>query len=224
MTAEPPLWPTSLDEARQVQAQLRSQVVVEDRLGPVRLVAGVDAHEAPRTGLTWAAVALLRLSDLELQESVLACRPTTFPYVPGLLSFREAPAILDALDRLSVTPDLLLVDGQGIAHPRRFGLACHVGLLAGIPAIGAAKSRLVGRFSEPGAEPGDWSPLTLRGDVIGAVLRTRRGTRPLFVSPGHRVGLATALDHVMRCVSRYRLPEPTRLADRLSRAHPMGGE
>lgn len=215
-------WPASPEEARRVQARLRSQVVAEDRLGPVRLVAGVDAHYAPEAGLTWAAVAVLRLADLELQESVLAARPTAFPYIPGLLSFREAPAILDALERLSAPPDLLLVDGQGRAHPRHFGIACHVGLLADIPTIGVAKSRLVGSYAEPGPERGDWAPLLLRGEVIGAVLRTRRATRPLFVSTGHRVGLATAIDLVLRCVTRYRLPEPTRLADRLSRMHPMG--
>lgn len=202
-----------------MQERLRAKVVTEDRLGPVRLVVGVDVHYAAERNLTWAALAAVRFAGLELEESVLACQDTRFPYVPGLLSFREAPAMLDALGRLSLTPDLLLVDGQGIAHPRRLGLAAHVGLLADIPTIGVAKTRLVGRYEEPGAERGAWSPLIHRGDVVGAVLRTRPGTRPLFVSVGHRVSLLTAIDLVLRCTPKFRLPEPIRLADRLSREH-----
>lgn len=185
----------------------------------MRRLAAADAHYAPAEGLTWAAVVSLSFPDLELQESVLACRPTDFPYVPGLLSFREAPAMLDALGLLSSPPDLLLVDGQGIAHPRRLGLASHVGLLADIPTIGAAKSRLVGVYEEPGSERGAWSPMRHRGEVVGAALRTRPATQPMFISIGHRVGLETAIDYVLRCTPRFRLPEPIRLADRLSRAH-----
>jgi len=213
------LWPTSPDQARRVQEHLRERVEAEDRLGPVGLVAGVDAHFAATGTLTWAAVAAVRFADLELEESVLACLETRFPYVPGLLSFREAPAMLDALGRLSRAPDLLLVDGQGIAHPRRLGLAAHVGILADIPTIGVAKTRLVGRYDEPGPERGAWSPLVHRREVVGAVLRTRPGTRPLFVSVGHRVCLTTAIDLVLRCTPKFRLPEPIRLADRLSREH-----
>ncbi len=212
-------WPTSPEEARRLQERLRDQVVTEDRLGPVRAVAGADAHYAPVQGLTWAAAVIATFENLELEESVLACQRTAFPYVSGLLSFREAPTMLDALARLSRTPDLLLVDGQGIAHPRRLGLASHVGLLADIPTIGVAKTRLVGRYEEPGPARGAWSPLLHRREVVGAVLRTRPGTRPLFVSPGHRVGLSTAIDLVLRCTPRFRLSEPIRLADRLSREH-----
>ncbi|MFQ5973769.1 MAG: deoxyribonuclease V, partial [Alphaproteobacteria bacterium] len=169
-------------------------------------------------GFAFAAVVVLRLDGLELLESVVVARPVRFPYVPGLLSFREAPVIMEALERTSIKPDLVLVDGHGLAHPRRFGLACHVGVLADVPAIGVAKSRLVGGFGEPGSGRGAWSPLVDRGTVVGAVVRTRRATRPVFVSVGHRVGLETAVRYVGLCAPRYRLPEPIRHADRLSRA------
>lgn len=185
----------------------------------LRLVAGLDAHYQTGAGLAWGAAALLSWPELELVESALACRPLDFPYVPGLLSFREAPALLAALACLSRRPDLAFVDGQGIAHPRRLGLASHVGVLAGVPTIGVAKSRLIGTFAPPGPEKGASSPLTDKGEVIGAVLRTRAGVRPLFVSVGHRIGLDAAVRLVLAAASRYRLPEPTRLADRLSRMH-----
>jgi deoxyribonuclease V len=213
-------WPRTPQAARALQEELAGRVMVEDQLGPVRLIAGLDVHYAPAANLTWGAAALLRFPDLSLVESVLVCRPTDFPYVPGLLSFREAPAMLDALACLSATPDLLMIDGQGIAHPRRLGLAAHVGLLADLPAIGAAKSRLTGRYEEPGEEKGAWSPLIHRRETVGAVLRSRARTRPLFVSVGHRVSLDTAIRFVLDCAPRFRLPEPTRIADRLSRFHP----
>lgn len=210
-------WPQSAAEARRLQERLRAQVITEDQLGVVRRVAGVDAHYD--AGHVWAAVVVMTLPDLATVESALIHRALTFPYVPGLLAFREAPAILEALHRLSERPDLLLVDGQGLAHPRRFGLACHLGVLADVPTIGVAKSRLVGTHEEPGIERGAWLPLVDRGETIGAVLRTRRAVRPVFLSVGHRVGLETAVDFVLRCTSRFRLPDPIRAADRLSRHH-----
>jgi deoxyribonuclease V len=212
-----PRWPASLAEARRIQERLKAQVETEDRVGRVRRVAGLDAHYGANR--IWAAAAAMTLPDLAALASAQTSRRLTFPYVPGLLSFREAPAMLEALRRLSVRPDLLLVDGQGIAHPRRFGLACHVGLLAGIPTIGVAKSRLIGRYEDPGPERGAWSRLVDKGEVIGAVLRTRRSVRPLFVSVGHRVCLDTAIAYVLRCTGRFRMPEPLRAADRLSRQH-----
>jgi deoxyribonuclease V len=211
-------WPPSAEAARALQDRLRSQVVSEDRLGPVALVAGADAHYRPNSGTTCAAGALLGFPDLTLEASAAARRPTDFSYLPGLLSFREAPALLAALRRLPRPPELLLVDGQGLAHPRRFGLACHLGVLADIPTIGVAKSRLVGVYDPPAPERGNWSPLRHRGELIGAVLTTRTATRPVFVSVGHRVCLATAIDYVLACAPRTRLPEPIRQADRLSRA------
>lgn len=158
-----------------------------------------------------------RIVDLGEVDGATARRRTDFPYVPGLLSFREAPASLDALERLGTEIDLLLVDGHGVAHPRRFGLACHLGVLADLPSIGVAKSRLVGRHEEPAEERGSREALVDGDEVVGAVVRTRAGVRPVFVSVGHRVGLETAVELVLRCAPRYRLPEPIRQADRLSR-------
>jgi deoxyribonuclease V len=210
-------WPCSPAQARQLQEWLRGQVVAEDKLGIVREVAGADAHYSG--DCVCAAVVVMGLPNLATVESALVHRLLTFPYLPGLLSFREAPAITEALNQLSKRPDLLLVDGQGLAHPRRFGLACHLGVLADVPTIGVAKSRLIGRYEEPGIERGAWSPLTDGGETIGAVLRTRRAVRPVFVSVGHRISLRTAIDLVLRCTGQFRLPEPIRAADRLSRQH-----
>jgi deoxyribonuclease V len=211
-------WPRAPAEARRLQQQMRANVIAEDRLGRVRIVAGVDAWSAPQGKRIWAAAVALALSGLELEESAVACEQATFPYVPGLLSFREGPAALAALQSLRTSPDLLLVDGHGVAHPRRFGLACHLGLIAEIPTIGVAKSRLVGQYEMPGWDRGDWTPLMDDEETIGAVLRTRPHTRPVFVSVGHRVSLATAVAFVLRCTPQFRLPEPIRLADRLSRS------
>jgi deoxyribonuclease V len=216
--SEDMMWPGSLAEARLVQQRLRAKVIIEDRLGPVRIVAGVDAWTEPGGKRIWAAAVALGLPDLELRESAIVCQPITVPYIPGFLSFREAPAALAALKRLRLRHDLLFVDGQGLAHPRRFGLACHIGLLAATPTIGVAKSRLLGRYEPPGPDRGDWTPLVDNSDVVGAVLRTRSHTRPVFVSVGHRISLRTAIDYVLRCTPAFRLPEPIRLADRLSRA------
>lgn len=213
-------WPATPAAARVLQAELAPRVVARDRLGPVRLVAGVDVHYAARHGLAWAAAVLVEPGRCELLQSALACAPLAFPYVPGLLSFREAPAALAALARLEPRPDLLVVDGQGLAHPRRLGLACHLGLLADLPTIGVAKSRLLGEHAPPPERPGGWVPLAHRGEVVGAVLRSRAGARPLYVSVGHRVSLATALAWTTALLRGHRLPEPTRLADRLSRCHP----
>lgn len=211
--------PKSTGEAREIQEALRGRVVAESSPGKIRLVAGLDAHYQTGVGLAWGAAALLAWPSLELVESALACRPLDFPYVPGLLSFREAPALLAALACLSRRPDLLFVDGQGIAHPRRIGLASHVGVLANLPSIGVAKSRLTGRFEPPLPEKGAQSPLMDGDEVIGAALRTRAQVRPVFVSVGHRIGLKEAVALTLQASPRYRVPEPTRLADRLSRMH-----
>jgi deoxyribonuclease V len=175
-----------------LQERLRGQVVTEDRLGEVQRVAGVDAHYSVDS--VWAAVAVMTFPDLALVESALIHRPLAFPYVPGgLLSFREAPPILEVLRSLSKKPDLLLVDGHGLAHPRRFGLACHLGVLGNVPTIGVAKSHLVGTYQEPGIERGAWSKLVDKGETVGAVVRTRSAVRPAFVSIGHRISLKTQL-------------------------------
>jgi deoxyribonuclease V len=179
-------------------------------------VGGVDVGFEQDGAIARAAVAVLRFPELELCDQTWARRPTAFPYVPGLLSFREVPVVLDALDQVGLRPDLLLCDGQGTAHPRRFGLACHLGLLADIPTIGVAKSRLVGEHDELSMHKGAWVPLRDGEETIGAVVRSRKGVRPVYVSPGHRVSLPTAIRYVLACTTRYRLPETTRCAHRLA--------
>lgn len=199
-----------------VQRELCPRVVLTDRLGPVRRVAGVDVGFEADGGVTRAAVAVLRYPELDVLETAIARRPTEFPYVPGLLSFRELPAVLEALAQLREPPDLLLCDGQGIAHPRRLGIASHLGLLVDIPSIGVAKTRLCGSHGEVPEPRGAWTPLRANGEIVGAVLRTRPNVKPLYISSGHRISLATALEYVMGCCTRYRLPETTRWAHRLA--------
>ncbi len=199
-----------------VQEQLRDQVVHRNELLEVRRVAGLDVG-FPNGGFeTRAGVAVLSFPDLRLLDRSLARRQTVFPYVPGLLSFREAPALLDALADLSEPPDLLLCDGQGYAHPHRFGLACHLGILTGLPSIGVAKSRLIGEHGPLGPEKGDRTPLWHQGEMIGSLVRTRRNTQPLYVSVGHKISLETAIRYVLACTTRFRLPETTRWAHRLA--------
>lgn len=209
-------WPLTAEEAIIIQQELASEVITSDQLTTVQYVAGVDVGFTESGTITRAAVAVLSFPNLQLQEYALAYRPTTFPYVPGFLSFREVPAVLEALEKLSITPDLILCDGQGIAHPRKFGIACHLGVLTNIPAIGVAKSLLVGKHSELSEQRLAWQPLIYRGETIGAVLRTRTGVKPVYVSSGHRVSLTTAIDYVLRCTTKYRLPETTRWADKLA--------
>lgn len=209
-------WPASVAEALAVQAGLRRQVILEDDWEAIHTVAGVDVSY-DRDGKTCrAAVVVLRLPELTLLESAVASQSVSFPYVPGLLAFRELPAALAALKRLATAPDLLLCDGHGYAHPRRFGLACHLGLVSNLPAIGVAKNRLVGQHAAVAPERGAWQPLLDEGEIIGAVLRTRSGIRPVYVSVGYRVSLPTAIQTVLRCTAQYRLPEPIRRAHRLA--------
>ena len=214
----PPLVPyISIPEARARQERMRSQVLRNGVLEQVRYVAGVDCAfpGAHKGELTRAAVVVLSYPGLELVEKSIVERPTDFPYIPGFLSFREAPALLEALARLKTRPDLLIVDGQGYAHPRGFGIACHIGVETGLPSIGAGKSLLVGRFQPPARAAGSHSPLIYKGETVGAVLRTRDGVSPLFVSVGHRLSLDQAVHWVLACCRGYRLPETTRWADGL---------
>ncbi len=210
-------WVLTIDEAIAIQEKLRVEIITSDSFPePVQYVAGVDMGFEAEGTISRAAVAVLSFPDLKLQESAIARRPTSFPYIPGFLSFREIPAVLNALEKISITPDIILCDGQGIAHPRRFGIACHLGLIVDIPTIGVAKSILIGKHQEVPEEKGNWQPLINRGETIGAVLRTRTGTKPLYVSSGHRLSLTTAIDYVLRCTPKYRLPETTRIADKLA--------
>jgi deoxyribonuclease V len=187
-------------------------VVREGDPGEIRRVAGVDIAVDRARARGTGSVVVLGYPELEVVEVAVEEAPLTFPYVPGLLSFREVPVLRAAFRRLAGPFDLLLVDGQGLAHPRRFGLACHLGLLLDVPAIGCAKSRLVGEHASPDEAAGSRSDLLDDGEVIGGVLRTRDGVKPVFVSAGHRIGLAEAEAWVLRCCRGYRLPEPTRLA------------
>lgn len=214
-------WPSTVAEAKAIQASLREKVRPAGRIAAVRRLGGVDVHYAPRKNLAFASAVVLDAVTLEVVESAQAASPVSFPYVPGYLSFREAPVALRALGLLRDPPDLLFVDGQGLAHPRRFGLACHLGLLAGLPAVGVAKSRLVGEHATPSLDFGATTPLRDGAEVIGAVVRTRARVSPLYVSVGHRIGLDDAVDWVLRATRGFRLPEPTRIADRLSRLHPL---
>ncbi len=210
-------------EAKEIQEMMRREV----REGPpldfsrVRLIAGTDISYLRERKLALGVAALLSYPELETLEVSTAALEVPFPYVPGLLSFRELPALLPALEGLSATPDLILVDGQGVAHPRGFGLASHLGVLTSIPTVGCAKSRLLGEAEEPGPEAGDWAPLRHDGRTVGAVLRTRRGVKPLYVSVGHLIDLHSCISMVLSCTRGYRLPEPQRRAhleaDRLKR-------
>ncbi|KOP26148.1 endonuclease V [Hapalosiphon sp. MRB220] len=210
-------WTLTIEEAIAIQEEMQTEVITSDQLQqPVQYVAGVDmGFEADGT-ISRAAVAVLSFPDLKLQETSIARRPTSFPYIPGFLSFREIPAVLDALEKIKITPDLILCDGQGIAHPRRFGIACHLGVIIDIPTIGVAKSLLIGKHEELPDTRGSWQPLIHKDDIIGAVLRTRVGVKPVYVSSGHRISLPTAIDYVLRCTPKYRLPETTRIADKLA--------
>lgn len=210
-------WTLTVEEAIAIQEQLQAEVITVDQFKePVQYVAGVDmGFEADGT-ISRAAVAVLSFPDLQLKQTSIARRPTSFPYIPGFLSFREIPAVLDALEKIQTIPDLILCDGQGIAHPRRFGIACHLGVLVDIPTIGVAKSLLVGKHEELSETRGSWQPLIYKGETVGAALRTRPGVKPVYISSGHRISLSTAINYVLHCTTKYRLPETTRIADKLA--------
>jgi deoxyribonuclease V len=212
-------WDVSIEEAIAIQERLRPQVQRANgiALDQIRTVAGIDAsyHDIGR-----AAIVVLSFPELKIIEQATAKRESIFPYTPGLLSFREGPVVLEAMAALKTLPDVLIFDGQGYAHPRRFGLACHLGLVLDRPSIGCAKTRFIGTYQEPGPNKGDRSPLIDQDEVIGMVVRSRAGTNPLYVSIGHKIDLDTAVEVVLRCVRDYRLPETTRAADHLANTMP----
>ena len=212
-------WNLTTSEAKIIQEELQKEVITEDRFTePVKYVAGVDMGFEANGTISRAAVAVLSFPDLQLQEQSIAKRPTTFPYIPGFLSFREIPAVLDALQQINTIPDIILCDGQGIAHPRKMGIASHLGVILDMPTIGVAKSWLIGKYEEVPQIKGSWQPLIHKSETIGAVLRTRANVKPLYISSGHRISLPTAIDYVLRCTPKYRLPETTRIADKLASA------
>ena len=224
-------WNLAPEEAMALQRRLAPRVERRDRLDEVHRIAGVDIGFEDGGETTRAAVVLLAWPGLEVLEEIVHREPTRMPYIPGLLSFREIPAALGAFERLSQRPQLVMVDGQGIAHPRRLGVASHLGLWLDLPTVGVAKKRLCGSHGDVPSGRGEWTPLVDRHRdedpeealvdedgrvIIGAMLRSREGVKPVIVSPGHRISQATALDWVIACLGRTKLPEPTRLADRLA--------
>ncbi|MGN9785258.1 endonuclease V [Nonomuraea sp. ZG12] len=208
-------WPTSVPEAEAIQERLRLHV---ELTGPTDFttVAGLDVHYHGVDALS-AAVVVLDAGTLAVVEQVVVHGKAAFPYRPGLFAFRELPALVEALERLTVTPDLLVCDGYGLAHPRRFGLACHLGLLTGLPSLGVAKTPFVGTHTTPDRERGSWTPIVLDDTTVGRALRTQRAIKPVYVSQGHRITLDTATDQVLRLAPRFRLPDPIRAADHLAR-------
>ena len=205
-------WDVSTAEAVEIQRKLAPRVVREGIPADVRRIAGVDISVGRGSADGRGAVVVLRYPEMDVEEQVVVEARVGFPYVPGLLSFREIPVLLEAFRQVKEKPDLVLVDGQGLAHPRRFGIACHLGLLLDVPAVGCAKSRLCGEHGPLAMEAGSSAPLRDGDEVIGAVLRTRDGVSPIYVSIGHRIALDEAVAWVLRCCRGYRIPEPTRLA------------
>lgn len=211
-------WSGTVADLRAMQSMLASQVTLNDEVGHPRWIAGVDVGLGRFGTVARAAAVLMDGDDLKPVAQAVVELPVALPYIPGLLSFRELPAILAALDQLPRLPELILCDGQGIAHPRRFGIAAHLGIVTSLPSIGVAKSILFGQHDPLPAQKGARRALRADNEVIGTVLRSRLGTAPLIISPGHRVSIKRAADLVLAMTTRYRLPEPTRLADRLSKS------
>ncbi|MEV6909820.1 deoxyribonuclease V [Amycolatopsis sp. NPDC051071] len=210
--------PDTPRQAIQIQESLRGLVELEDRCPKeIATVTGLDVAYAEGSGLIAAAAVTLDITDFRVVEKRTVVSEVSFPYEPGLFAFRELPPLLDALRALDHTPDLLVCDGHGLAHPRRFGLACHVGVVTGLPALGVGKTRFVGEHGEPGRERGAREPLVDDGEVVGTVLRTQDGVKPVYVSVGHKISLDNAVRQVLRLCPAFRQPETTRHADRLSR-------
>jgi deoxyribonuclease V len=208
-------WSVSYHEAIEIQNSLRQRLVLKKLSRNIIHIAGADVSCSKRSNIVWAGVVVLNYPELNKVEERWARNITNFPYIPGLLSFREVPFLLEAFKKINTEPDLILCDGQGIAHPRGLGLASHIGLLTEKPTIGCAKKRLVGEFSEVGLQRGDYSKLFYKGREAGAVVRTRTGVKPLFISPGYGLTIKDAIRMVLNCGGRYRIPEPIRLAHML---------
>ncbi|MGD0077453.1 MAG: deoxyribonuclease V [Sedimentisphaerales bacterium] len=208
-------WDLTYGQARELQRRLASRVRFTEVKNEPRVVAGLDCAFSKDERTIFATAVVIQLPEFAVVETTTAARKVDFPYIPGLLSFREAPACIEAIEKLNATPDVFIIDGQGFAHPRRFGIASHIGVLVNKPTIGCAKSRLTGSFVEPGRRKGSFSPVVDDDEIIGAVLRTRADVKPVFVSVGHKCTLQDAISIVLKCTTRYRLPEPSRLAHQL---------
>lgn len=214
-------WADTPSEAIALQQKLSESVFLQNDFKNIKTICGVDCSYDLQTNISRAVLCVFSYPELELIESAMVHLPTAFPYVPGLLSFREIPVILEAFKVISNKPDLLMVDGMGIAHPRRMGIATHLGLCLDIPSIGVGKSLLCGRYDMPGLLTGDQSPLIHKKELIGTVLRTKDNTNPLFISPGHKIDHETAVQMVLNCMGKYKLPEPTHTADKFSKIRPV---
>lgn len=208
-------WPEDITESRKIQETLKKKVKIIPFKGYPFFIAGVDAAFSGRKVIGVAS--LYKYPELIPIEDAYAIMEVSFPYIPGFLSFREGTAIIEAINKLKIKPDLILFDGQGIAHPGGIGIATHIGVLLDIPTIGCAKSKLVGEYKEPGIKKGEWSPLKYKDKTVGVVLRTREKIRPVFVSPGHRIDLKESIEIILGCITRYRIPEPLRRADIISK-------
>ena len=211
-------WNLTPKEAVGLQKRLRERVRIEPLKKRIETIAGADISFNKFSPTVYAGVVVLRLPSLEVVEEAGVVSESKFPYVPGLLSFRETPSVLEAWAKLKTEPDALMLDGQGLAHPRRVGIACHVGLIIKRPTLGCAKSILVGKYEEPPPERGQWSPMVDKGETVGAALRTKTRVQPVYVSPGHLIDLAGAVELALRCDGGYRVPEPTRRAHLLVNA------
>ena len=217
-------WPETYPEAAYQQQLLVSGVYPYNVLSDsISTVAGVDVSYEKQGNSFFAGIVILSLPDLEVVEEQTATATVTFPYIHGLLSFRELPVLLEAFRKVETVPDLVLVDGQGLAHPRRFGLASHLGIWLDLPTIGCAKSRLCGDFDEPGEKKGECSDLMMLDGRVGQVVRTRDRVKPMFISPGHKIDVETASKLALQCCTRYRMPEPTRLAHHLANRARLAG-
>jgi deoxyribonuclease V len=217
-------WDVTPKEAIEIQQRLRSMVSVAGLDKEPRLVAGCDISFDKGSDVVYAGIVVLELPTLAEVGCSTTVAQVKFPYIPGLLSFRESPALLEAWEKLETQPDVVMIDGQGYAHPRRFGIASHFGVLIDLPTVGCAKTVLVGKYEEPDAKAGSYSPLIDREELIGAALRTQDGVNPVFVSVGHRINLESAIEVVLHCTKDYRIPEPTRQAHLLVNALRRGEE
>jgi deoxyribonuclease V len=215
-------WALSAREAVELQRQLRDRVKIVPLERRVETIAGADISFNKDSPIVYAGIVVLRIETMEVIEESGVISETNFPYVPGLLTFREAPAMLEAWAKLKIEPDALMIDGHGIAHPRRFGIASHIGLLVNRPTFGCGKSVLAGKYTEPPSERGNWTPLMHDGEMVGAALRTKKRVQPIFVSPGHLIDLDDAIALTLATDGGYRQPEPTRLAHNLVNALRVG--
>ena len=205
-------WDIQYSEAVKIQRELRERLILKAPEMTIKLVAGADVSYSKGSDVFFSSVVVLEMPRMNVVEEVTAEGKVDFPYIPGLLSFREAPILIKAFEKVRNTPDVIIFDGQGIAHPRGLGLASHMGLVLGLPSIGCAKKILVGTHDPVGSEVGDHTPLVYKGNVIGAALRTRQNVKPVFISPGHKMDISSAVEIAIKTGGGYKLPEPTRQA------------